>query len=445
MPLPSFLRIALPLLISAIAYIILGNFTNRSDFSQLFVLFSFTFASYIWLVRQPISFKIGLLATVAFRLLLFFDWPALSDDFFRFIWDGSLVVNGLNPYLTLPSQILPEVAHIPNLNTTLYHQLNSPHYFTVYPPVCQFIFGLSTWISSGNNWVAVVVMRSILFAAELGNIYLMVKLLNNYRKPVNLVFWYGLNPLVIVELTGNLHFEALMLFFTLLSLYLFTQHKTTQAGVALALAIGVKLLPLLFLPFLFLKLNLNKWFSFGAAISLTLLLLFLPFLSAELFYNIGQSLDLYFQKFEFNASIYYVFRWLGYQAYGYNNIAHFGPLLSVITFLSIMALALISRQAPADKLPVFLMSALTIYFFLATTVHPWYLTTLAAFAVFTPFRFAFLWTWAAVLSYATYQTKAFQENLFLTTLEYGLVWGWLAFEIIKFSKNKTIKEEGIKI
>jgi uncharacterized membrane protein len=74
------------------------------------------------------------------------------------------------------------------------------------------------------------------------------------------VFIYALNPLVIIELTGNLHFEAVMIFFTLLSVWLLVTNKWILASLALTLAISAKLLPIIFLPLLFITLVGKKHF-----------------------------------------------------------------------------------------------------------------------------------------------------------------------------------------
>lgn len=423
------------LILSGLVYVGLGYFTNRANFPQLLGLFILAFGIYFYAIRQNLNLKTGLLAALAFRLMLLFSWPALSDDYFRFIWDGSLVAAGLNPYLKLPSQFLPDINQIDGLTAGLYQNLNSPDYFSVYPPVCQFIFAVSTIISQEDNFTAVLVMRGILMLADLGNIFLIVTLLQRFQKPARLVLLYALNPLVIVELTGNLHFESLMILLTLAGLYYLIRQKIISAGVLFALAIGVKFLPLIFMPFILFKVGWRTFIPFAASIGITLLILFIPFVSTEFFLNLGQSLNLYFQKFEFNASIYYLLRGLGFAYYGYNNIADFGPLLSVSTFAIIMVLAYKTRKLSDNRLPELFLAALSIHFFLATTVHPWYLTTLVAFTVFTPYRYTLMWSGAAVLSYATYQTKAYQENLLLTALEYTVVWLWLMVEIIQWRRS----------
>jgi alpha-1,6-mannosyltransferase len=71
---------------------------------------------------------------------------------------------------------------------------------------------------------------------------------------------------------------------------------------------------------------------------------------------------------------------------------------------------------------------LTLYWLLSTTVHPWYITSLVAASVFTPFRYPLVWSGVIVLSYSAYQTTAYTENLWLTGLEYSLVVGMGLYE-----------------
>jgi alpha-1,6-mannosyltransferase len=65
---------------------------------------------------------------------------------------------------------------------------------------------------------------------------------------------------------------------------------------------------------------------------------------------------------------------------------------------------------------------MTVFFLFATTVHPWYICMPVALAVFTPFRYAFIWSFTATLSYAAYQYNPVQENLWLIGGGYVLCW-----------------------
>ena len=78
-----------------------------------------------------------------------------------------------------------------------------------------------------------------------------------------------------------------------------------------------------------------------------------------------------------------------------------------------------------------MLFSLSIYFFTATIIHPWYICTLIAISVFTKFRFSYLWSVLSVLSYATYNNTAYEENLWLTSIEYILVYSYLFYELYK--------------
>jgi len=87
--------------------------------------------------------EILLWISMGFRLIFIIAIPALSDDYFRFIWDGKLFVNGINPYLSIPSEIInTDLAKTAGLSQELYKGLNSPEYFSVYPPVNQLLFAI---------------------------------------------------------------------------------------------------------------------------------------------------------------------------------------------------------------------------------------------------------------------------------------------------------------
>jgi hypothetical protein len=190
------------------------------------------------------------------------------------------------------------------------------------------------------------------------------------------------------------------------------------------LAISTKLLPLIVLPLVVRWLGWRKGILF-ALISLGITIaLFLPFASLELVQHVFSSINLYFQKFEFNASVYYLFRWVGFRLTGYNAVGQIGPMLSISTLIGILWLSWRkwSTSSEGASLPgKQLVWILSLYFALATTVHPWYITTLVAASVFSGFRYPLVWSGMAILSYATYQTVPYRENLWFTAFEYGVV------------------------
>lgn len=423
--------------LSALAYYLLGYEVPRQNFGQLVLLFSLAFACY-WFLARKLDLKTGMLAALIFRLTFLFSLPALSDDYFRFLWDGRLFAAGENPFQHLPDFYRQNnFRGIPGLNLNLYAGLNSPHYFTVYPPVCQFIFALAGWLSPENNAVGVWLMRLFILAAEAGTLWLLPKLLGQFRLQKEKALWYALNPLVIVELTGNLHFEALMIFFTLGAFYLLGRKQYHFSALSLSLAVCSKLLPLMLLPFLIRHLGVKKGLVYCSLTGIGFLILFLPFLDSKLIAHFSNSLNLYFQKFEFNAGIYYLVRWLGFYLSGYNQIALIGPLLSAFVFVGVLLLAVFGKVQNTFSLLRYFMVALTLHFLLATVVHPWYLTTLVALGTLSNLRFPLVWSGLAILSYAAYKTNAYTENPWLLFLEYGGLFLALLVEKRYVSREKS--------
>jgi hypothetical protein len=454
----------LALLLSALAYGALAYVTPRTQFGQLLGLLAVAFGLYIYLLKTRLPLRAGLLAALLLRLLWLLALPGLSDDYHRFRWDGLLVAQGVNPFQYRPDEVLanPVKARVTPSDSTisqqstfkqqlpaavnqqleiLYPKLNSPHYYSVYPPVCQAAFGLASGIFPTNERSAVLVLRLLVLLAEAGSAALLLALLRVFGQTLDRALWYLLNPLVVVELTGNLHFEAFVICFTLLALWLLVRGQRYWSAGALGLAVGTKLLPLLMLPLLVRRLGWQQFARYSAVTGLVVALLFLPLFSLDLLRNINSSLTLYFSKFEFNASVYYVVRAIGYHLTGYNEIAIIGPALARTTAALALLLAWREKAAIWATLPRTLLFTLTIYYFLAIVVHPWYLAPLVALSVFTTYRFALVWSGMVVLSYAAYQTSAYLENPWLLALEYSTVVGVLVWELASKYQLETKNKE----
>ena len=430
------------LLISLVAYVLLAWWVPRESVFQVIGLYGGLFLIYsILLQNWKPSFGLLLGAAFVFRLVFLGTIPALSDDYFRFVWDGRLWAIGENPFLHLPGYYLEEGHQIAGLTQSLYDNLNSPEYFTIYPPVCQGIFALGAWLFPDNLLGHVITMRAVLLVGDVLGIYYLYRLLDRFNLPGHHVLWYALNPLVIVELTGNLHFEGLMIAFLFWAVYLLTTYRLHTSAFVLALSVCTKLIPLMFLPFLFKRLGWTKSVKYYLLTGLWIVVLFLPFLSLELFENFFSSVDLYFQKFEFNAGFYYIARWIGIEISGYNLIKYIGAGFTVLAGLVIVLMALLEKDAGWRKLPQKMLMAQAWYYFLATTVHPWYITTLVAHSLFTRFRFAIVWSALATLSYYTYLTDAYVENLGLVAVEYTVVFSWLLVEWRVARKAKKLTKK----
>ncbi|PKP47444.1 MAG: hypothetical protein CVT92_16960 [Bacteroidetes bacterium HGW-Bacteroidetes-1] len=305
-------------------------------------------------------------------------------------------------------------------------------------------FYLAALISPNSIFGNVLVMRLFILLAETGTIFVGIKILKHINKPVENILLYALNPLVIIELTANLHFEAIMIFFLFQAFYFVLNLQNKLSAAMLALSVSVKLVPLMLIPVFYRKLGFWKWMVFALISTGIAMLLFspVPLWSAHL--GFLKSINLYFQHFEFNASLYYMARQIGLWIKGYNMIATIGPLMMVLTFIIIILLAFRQKNNKHTHLFISVLFIFTTYYFFATTVHPWYITTLVAVSVFTHYRFPIIWSLAIILSYFTYSNPAFAENLWLVFVEYLMVYGVLVFEVIRFGRQNKIEPDFIK-
>jgi len=420
--------------LSAIAFLCLTIFfgykVEQKAFS--FVLYFAWFASYIYILfqtKENSAVHFFLFFAVLARIALIPVFPLLSDDIYRFIWDGRLLINGVNPFDHLPTHWLTEAPVSFGLNTALFDQLNSPEYFTIYPPVCQSIFAISQWIAGDSLLGAAIVMKIFLVGSEIGSIYLLYRILTHLKIRQYAILIYALNPLIIIEISGNLHFEGAMIFFFLMAIWLLIKNKWTWSAIFLALSIASKLLPLMFLPFILSYYGWKKGMKYCLMVGGFCVLFFAPLLSTTFIQNFSTSLDLYFQKFEFNASIYYFFRWIGQLIIGYNLIKYIGPILALVTVLIIGILAIRKKITGINDFLIASLFAFTAYLFLGTTIHPWYLSIPILLSVFTNFKFPILWSLLIMLTYISYGSDPFVENLWIVGVEYILVFAFFIYEI----------------
>ncbi|MEO0896013.1 MAG: hypothetical protein AAFY71_06415 [Bacteroidota bacterium] len=367
-----------------------------------------------------------LLTSILLRLLPFLAMPFLSDDYFRFIWDGRLLIHGINPFLQTPRELISsEMASFYQPGMELFEGMNSPDYYTIYPPVLQGIFALSAWLFPHNIYGSVMVMKSFVLIAEIGSVWLLGKLLEEWELPLKWAAWYAWNPLVIIELTGNLHFEALMIFGLLAMIYLLVRGKIWWSVLPFVLAICCKMLPLMLSPLLIRRLGWGKVLLYGLLTALGTGLLFLMILDAETFSHMLNSVELYIANFEFNASLWYVIR----ESFGHltkeNPLEIVGKYLALASVLSILLFTFLEKKPTIQNLPKAMLWVFGIYFLFASIVHPWYVTTAIALGSLSVIRFPMLWSVFLPLTYWTYQTLPYQENLWIVLLEYVVVMGWL--------------------
>ena len=418
-------------LLSAVLYFVFAYHLVRTNFGMLIALYGALFFGFYFIVRNNkdnTSWLTG--AGIILRLVFLLAIPNLSQDFYRFIWDGELLLKGVNPYLYRPDILISDPGfYLPDMQA-LYEgmgSLNASHYSN-YPPLNQLLFAIASVFSNEITGV-VIAMRLLLILADIGVLYIGKKLLKYLNLPGYYIFWYFLNPFIIIELTGNLHFEGVMLFFVLWSVYVLLRNKIVLSGILLAAAVSIKLIPLLFLPLFLKRLGWKKMMVFGAVTVLGAVALFLPFLSEAFLANYRETIGLWFNNFEFNGSWYVLVREMGFGGKSYLSIKPYGKIMPLVVIIFVALIALFRKNKTPVQLITAMLLALSFYYFTATTVHPWYITMLIGLSIFTKYRFPLVWSFVIILSYYTYSSVPFRENLWLISLEYILVYGVLFREI----------------
>jgi len=423
---------------------------DRADFVKLCSLFAALFFLCYKLIQfEKWNFKFLLVLGILFRLVFLFAIPNLSQDFYRFIWDGNLFVLGINPYLFFPNDLLANgnilIPHAQELVEGM--GVLSAKNYSNYPPLNQLLFGIASWFGEGHIMGSLIAMRLMIITADIGIFFFGRKLLKSVNRSPHLIFWYFLNPLVIIELSGNVHFEGVMLAFFVWGLCLLASKKWVPAALLMAAAISIKLIPLIFMPLFFKHLGIKKGFLFNLLAMAALLLTLLPFYSSEFLSHYSATISLWFYNFEFNASIYNIVKELAiqFEAKPWELIKVYGKITPIIMIGLVVILTLFRNNRTLSSLLHTMLIILTAYFFLASTVHPWYLIFLLILGIYSDYRYPLVWSAVVVMSYAAYANPEFKENLWLLTFEYLVVFGFLLYESFKLRGYKSLISKNVGV
>ena len=109
-------------------------------YSGIFVLL------WYWIRNYNTLGSILLLGIIA-RLCFSFHLPELSQDFYRYLWDGQVQQLGMNPYLYTPMNLI-NIVIFPDVNL-LFDKMGSlsAGNYSNYPPASQYIFRLAAFFS----------------------------------------------------------------------------------------------------------------------------------------------------------------------------------------------------------------------------------------------------------------------------------------------------------
>ena len=338
---------------------------------------------------------------LALRLVAAVGAPSLSDDVYRYLWEGELVAHGVSPYAHAPDD--PELASFRERLPEVHGRINHRGIPAAYPPLTQAANALVTaaahasWERPGVRGVAA--MRLFYGLCDLLVLVPLALLLRRRGLSPGLLVVWAWSPLVALEYAGSAHFDSLGIALLVAGLALATPgHERrgrwpgAREGLGLAaLAAGglVKLLPFAVVPF---AVRGPFWRGRVQWVALVAVVASLPILSLSggvrgLLVGIGE----YGTRWE-GGSL--VFRWID-RALRLPEWADFDPQL-VSRAIVAVAWLLGARWAWRRQLEPLAAAGFLVGSFLvwSPTLHPWYVTWVLPFVALAP-RFSWLWLAAA--------------------------------------------------
>jgi alpha-1,6-mannosyltransferase len=219
------------------------GFSGVSGWSSILYL-----AAAFLILTQPVdrfTFPIILIVAIACRLAVLFAEPYLSSDIYRYVWDGIVQHAHISPYRYVPGDPVLDFLRAPNQD--IFDNINRRDYaHTIYPPVAQALFYLITWISPTVTFMktAMVLFEGITMCS----LITLLRYLGIRREQALLYAWC---PLLIWEIAGAGHLDSAAMAFIALALLARYRKQPILTGLFLAIAILLKLYPLVLFPALY--------------------------------------------------------------------------------------------------------------------------------------------------------------------------------------------------
>ena len=335
------------------------------------------------------SHGMGLLILAVAAIVRLTVWPlapALSDDPYRYRWEGKLQAAGGNPYESRPAD-----ARWSGLRDTTYSRVTGKDFKAVYGPLIE---QMELWTFRAASALKVDPLRQAFWfklpfaLCDLGVIAALWMLLGAYGLPRDRILIYAWSPLPVIEFWATGHNDSLVVLLVALALLAAAKQRWTWSFVALGLAVAAKIWPVLLFP-LFIGWKRNRplrWWQWSVAVPM-FGLLFLPYWT-----NVGENLRFmsgFMGGWRNNDSLYGILLWLTADVY-YAKYTAFAIVAIAVAVLTL-------RQLPLERASLW---AVAIMLMVSANCHPWYLTWLLPLLVLLPVPGLLLWTALAPLAYS---------------------------------------------
>jgi alpha-1,6-mannosyltransferase len=198
--------------------------------------------------------------------LVFLD-PLLSDDIYRYVWDGKVQAAGINPYRYYPA----DEALVSLRDNAVYPKINRVDWaVTIYPPVAQMFFFIVTRV--GEN---ITTMKIAMVACDGVIAAIILLFLQRLGKRLTRLVAYAWHPLPMWEIANNGHVDALMTMLAMVGLWLALSGRPLRGAIAISLGALAKPLAALALPAAW-----RPWdWKVPLIVAAVIILCYLPYLS----------------------------------------------------------------------------------------------------------------------------------------------------------------------
>jgi len=383
---------------------------------------------------------------IILRVLMLFTAPILEDDYFRYLWDGAVTANAINPYTYSPQEILEgtdiptELTELAEESGDIIHNINHPEVRTIYPPIAQAFFALSYWLDS---W-SLITWKLILIIFDLATLSLIFNALGILKLPSSYLIIYWWNPLLLKEIFNSGHLDVLVFPFVLSAIIMASQNRYIRSTLTLIIGMGIKLWPAFLLPVI-LRPIISKPKKLLGTLVLAVIsigILFLP----VYFSGLDQSSGFiaYSQSWQNNDSVFRMLIYiselgldlLGYQTFHKYTAARFLMVALIAVWIAFVTLGKTFKNEDLFKKSLFIIAFV---FLISPTQFPWYATWLIPFLAIKP-RFSLLLLTALLpLYYLRYYFEPRGEIEIFTNVvvwvEFVPVWILLIWE---WRKNRAL-------